>query len=97
MIGNLIMGVMMPMANGSLGGILQATVEPGMQGRVFTLGGSLATAMMPIGLALAGPLSDAFGIQIWFIIGGVVTLLMGVVGISIPAVRDIEKGHKVTV
>lgn len=97
MIGNLIMGVMMPMANGSLGGILQATVEPGMQGRVFTLGGSLATAMMPIGLALAGPLSDAFGIQIWFIIGGVVTLLMGVLGISIPAVRDIEKGRKATV
>ncbi len=97
MIGNLIMGVMMPMANGSLGGILQATVEPGMQGRVFTLGCSLATAMMPIGLALAGPLSDAFGIQIWFIIGGVVTLLMGVLGISIPAVRDIEKGRKATV
>ena len=94
MIGNLVMGVMMPMANGSLGGILQATIEPGMQGRVFTLGGSLATAMMPIGLALAGPLSDAYGIQIWFLIGGIVTLLMGVFGIVIPAVKNIEEGRE---
>ncbi|MBC8509141.1 MAG: MFS transporter [Anaerolineales bacterium] len=93
MIGNLVMGLMMPLANGSLGGILQATVEPGMQGRVFTLGGSLATAMMPIGLALAGPLSDRFGIQIWFVIGGIVTLLMGIFGIAHPAVRRIEQGH----
>lgn len=32
-------GIMIPIANGSLGGIMQATVEPGMQGRVFTLVG----------------------------------------------------------
>jgi len=93
MIGNLVMGLTMPLANGSLGGILQATVEPGMQGRVFTLGGSLATAMMPVGLALAGPLSDAFGIQIWFIIGGVFTLLMGIFGLANPSVRNIEEGN----
>lgn len=87
-----IMGIMMPIVNGSIGGIMQATVDPGMQGRVFSLTGSLATAMMPIGLALAGVLSDAFGIQIWFIVGGVVTLLMGSVGFAIPAVMSIEDG-----
>jgi DHA3 family macrolide efflux protein-like MFS transporter len=85
-------GMMMPIANGSLGGILQATVDPGMQGRVFSLTSSLATAMIPIGLALAGVLSDAFGIQIWFIVGGIVTFLMGLAGFAIPAVMNIEDG-----
>jgi DHA3 family macrolide efflux protein-like MFS transporter len=85
-----IAGIMMPIANGSLGGILQATVEQGMQGRVFSLTSSLATAMIPIGLALAGVLSDAFGIQIWFVVGGIVTSLMGFVGFAIPAVVNIE-------
>jgi len=88
-----ISGIMIPIANGSLGGIMQATVEPGMQGRVFTLVGSLATAMTPIGLALAGPLSDAFGIQTWFIIGGVVTLLMGLTSFSISPLMNIEAGR----
>jgi DHA3 family macrolide efflux protein-like MFS transporter len=83
-------GIMIPITNGSLGGILQAAVDPGMQGRVFSLSSSLATAMIPLGLALAGVLSDAFGIQIWFIVGGVVTFLMGLVGFAVPAVMKIE-------
>jgi DHA3 family macrolide efflux protein-like MFS transporter len=87
-----IIGIMMPIVNGSIGGIMQATVDPGMQGRVFSLTGSLATAMMPIGLGIAGVLSDAFGIQIWFIVGGIVTFLMGIVGFTIPAVMSIEVG-----
>lgn len=90
---NFIVGVMLPMANGSIGGILQATIDPGMQGRVFSLTGSLATAMAPIGLVLAGPLSDRFSIQIWFIFGGIVTMLMGFFGLAHPAVRNIEEGR----
>jgi len=83
-------GMMIPIANGSIGGILQAAVDPKMQGRVFSLTGSVATAMMPIGLAFAGPLSDAFGIQVWFILGGALTVLMGLIGFAIPAVMKIE-------
>jgi DHA3 family macrolide efflux protein-like MFS transporter len=89
-----ITGIMMPITNGSLGGIMQATVDPGMQGRVFSLTGSVATAMTPIGLVIAGVLSDAFGIQIWFLIGGIVTLLMGFVGFAMPAVMSIEDGPR---
>ncbi len=93
LIGMAVTGVMMPMANGSIGAVFQAVVEPGMQGRVFSLTGSLSMAMTPIGLALAGPLSDAFGIQVWFVIGGVFTILMGVVSFAIPAVMRIEDGR----
>lgn len=82
------------MANGSMGGIMQTTIDPGMQGRVCSLTGSLATAMSPFGLVLAGPLSDRFGIQIWFIIGGFVTLLMGIFGLVNSSVRNIEQGRQ---
>ena len=58
----LISGVMQPIVNGSLFAMLQATVDPSRQGRVFTLTGSLATAMAPLGLLVAGPLADSLGI-----------------------------------
>ena len=66
-----------------------------MQGRVFTLISTVAAGMSPIGLIIAGPLSDKLGVQTWFLAGGVVTCLMGVVGLLIPAVMHFEDGRKV--
>jgi DHA3 family macrolide efflux protein-like MFS transporter len=85
-------GISQPIANGSLGAIMQATVDPKYQGRVFTLLSSVAMGMTPIGLAVAGPLSDWLGIQTWFIIGGVVCSLMGLLMLTIPAVINVEQG-----
>jgi len=36
-----------------------------MQARVFSLLSSVGTAMVPIGLIVAGPVSDQVGIQVW--------------------------------
>jgi DHA3 family macrolide efflux protein-like MFS transporter len=62
-----------------------------MQGRVLSSVNAAAQAMMPIGYAIAGPLSDAFGIQIWFVVTGVVCIMMGAAQIVIPAVVYIEE------
>ncbi len=83
-------GFMNPIVNGSLLATLQAIVPPEMQGRVFTLISSGAAAMSPLGLAIAGPVADAFGVQFWFLIGGVATVLMGVGTLFVPAIREIE-------
>lgn len=83
-------GMVLPIANGSLGGLMQATVAPDMQGRVFTLTSSLASGMSPIGLAIAGPISDALGKQTWFIVGGATCIVMAVLGLLIPAVMNVE-------
>ena len=83
-------GVMNPIVNGPLMAVLQAAVIPEMQGRVFTLTSSVAMAMSPLGLLIAGPVADTLGVRTWFIVGGVVTALMGVVGFMIPAVVYIE-------
>jgi len=85
------LGLVQPITNGSLMGIVQAAVAPDMQGRVFTLIGSLAGGMSPIGLAIAGPIAEKLGIQTWFVIGGVSCLAMGLVGFLIPAVMTIEE------
>lgn len=54
---------------------LQETVAPEKLGRVFSLFGSVMSGAMPIGLLLAGPLSDKFGITTWFLISGILTLV----------------------
>jgi len=88
-----IVGATNPIINGPLMAVVQAVVAPEMQGRVFTLMVSVATAMTPIGLMFAGPIADKFGVQTWFIVGGIVTFLLGLLGYFVPAVLDIEEGN----
>lgn len=87
----LFVGVMQPLANGPLMALLQANVEPGMQGRVLSLLGSMVTAMSPLSLAFAGPISDALGIQFWYVLGGLTMLVIGIAAFFIPAVVRIEE------
>jgi DHA3 family macrolide efflux protein-like MFS transporter len=82
-----------PICNGPLFAAVQAAVEPEMQGRVFTLIGSMASLMSPIGLLIAGPLADTIGPNSWFLVGGVVTTLMGLGGFFVPAILHFEDGR----
>lgn len=85
------------MTDGPILAVLQDVIAPEMQGRVFTLFGSLVKAMTPIGLIIAGPVADIFGVQTWFIMGGVVTGLLGLMGFFIPAVTNIGESKNVDV
>jgi len=89
-------GIMNPITNGPLLAIFQASVAPEVQGRVFSVINSLAGGASPLGLALAGPVADLLGIQVWFLLGGVSLLLMGTLGFFIPALVRIEEGPKAT-
>ncbi len=86
-------GLMIPITNGPLMAIVQSTVAPDIQGRVFTLIQSAASLMSPLSLAVAGPLADVFGIRFWYIIAGAVTLVIGAVGFFIPALTNLERDH----
>jgi DHA3 family macrolide efflux protein-like MFS transporter len=88
-----ILGVMNSMANGPLGALLQSIVRRDMQGRVNSLVNSAATAMTPIGLLIAGPVSDLIGIRSWYWIAGIVSLLMGIAGFFMPVVMNVEENH----
>ncbi len=88
--GLLVAGVANPLINGPFFAILQAAVAPEIQGRVFTAVNSLAGLAAPLGMVIAGPLADTFGVQVWFLIGGVISLAMGLGLCFIPSVMHLE-------
>ena len=88
-----VIGLMIPMADGPIMAIFQTTVAPEMQGRVFALLGSLISLSSPLGLAVAGPVSDWLGVQIWFVIAGILCITVGLIGFLIPAIMHIEENH----
>lgn len=69
-------GLFSAVANGCIVAILQATIAPEYQGRVFTLMMSLAGAMTPMGLLLATPVADLAGVRAWYVAAGVVCAAM---------------------
>jgi len=87
----LLVGFMTPMTMGPFFAVIQSTVEPDMQARIFSLLSSVGTGIAPLGLMIAGPVADRVGIQAWFLIGGVLCIFMAVTGLFIPAVMNIEK------
>jgi len=86
-------GLANPMVNGPVEAIMQASVAPEMQGRVFTLVGSICHIAQPLGLAVAGPVADALGVPVWFMLGGLSCVVMGVAGFFVPAIMHLEDNH----
>ena len=67
-------------ASGNLYGIpytayLQETIPPELQGRAFSLMGSVMSFAMPVGLLVSGPIAEAYGVPLWFVLTGAVFLL----------------------
>jgi DHA3 family macrolide efflux protein-like MFS transporter len=89
------MGFTNVFANGPLHAIFQAAIDPDMQGRVFALIGAFATAMSPLSLLVAGPVSDLLGVRSWYIFGGITCILMAVAGLLIKPIMNIESNRKV--
>ncbi len=89
-IGALFIGIMTPMTMGPFYAMIQTIVEPDMQARIFSLLNSAGSAMVPVGLLIAGPVADRFSIQVWFLFGGLLCILMAICGLFIPAVMQIE-------
>jgi MFS transporter, DHA3 family, macrolide efflux protein len=87
-------GFMMPMVNGPIHALFQSVIEPEMQGRVLSLVSSVAQAMMPLSLLVAGPMTDATSYQTWFWVAGILNLVIGASGFFIPALINIESNHK---
>ncbi len=89
-VGMMVAGVMSSLCNGPIMAIFQSKVDPAMQGRVFTLVGSATAAMIPLGLAVAGPITDLIGVRTWFVMGGLVTIIAAASGFLIPSLMNIE-------
>ncbi len=91
--GVFLLGAMQVMANGPLSAIFQSAIDPDKQGRVMSLINAGATAMSPLSLLLAGPVSDWLGVRIWYMIGGGTCIVMAVVALFIPVIMNIEENR----
>lgn len=90
----LVVGLSIPLIDGSLYAIMQANVEPAMQGRVFMLMASLISLTSPVGLAIAGPISDLVGLQVWYLVAGALCGAIGLASFFWPMLLNIEEnGH----
>ena len=89
--GMLLAGFANPITNGPLFAILQSVVAPEMQGRVMSLVGSIASAMSPLSLLVAGPLADALGVRVWYWISGGTFILIAIVAVLTPAIMNLDR------
>jgi DHA3 family macrolide efflux protein-like MFS transporter len=62
-------GLSAPLVSAPILALLQATVPTDLQGRVFTLYGSVAAATAPLGLFLAAPVAELAGVRFWYVVG----------------------------
>ncbi|MGZ9224707.1 MAG: MFS transporter [Anaerolineales bacterium] len=88
--GNIMLGFMIPIANGPVGALMQSIVRPDMQGRVMSLLNSGATAISPLGLLIAGPFSDWLGIRVWFWAGGIICVMIAAAAFFRPVIMNVE-------
>lgn len=87
--GMALFGFLNPMVNGPLFAVMQAKVEPEIQGRVFSILNAGAAFASPLGLAIAGPVADATNNQLWFVVGGILTLAAGLVSFFVRDIREL--------
>ncbi len=87
----LAIGALIPLVNGPIQGVLQATTAPEFQGRIFTLVGSLAGITAPLGLILAAPVADLLGVRVWYLAAAVACVVMGLGALTVPAITHIEE------
>lgn len=67
--------------------ILQETVEPEMQGRVFGFVGIVMTVAMPLSMVVFGPLADRYSVQVLLVVAGALLVAFVVAVLSVPSAR----------
>ncbi len=92
-----LIGLTVPAFSTSAFTLLQETVEPERQGRVFGFVGIVMSLAMPIGMAVLGPLADVVSVELLLIITGAATVVIAALAVILPAgKRAIAAAHAST-
>lgn len=75
------------------GTLLQRRVPPAMLGRVSSLDFFVSLALMPISMAIAGPVGEWFGIAPTFLVAGTVPVLLAIVTLVTARLGSDELAH----
>ncbi|MDH4397612.1 MAG: MFS transporter [Actinomycetota bacterium] len=92
-----LIGLTVPAFSTSSFTLLQETVEPERQGRVFGFVGIVMSLAMPIGMAILGPLADVVSVELLLIVTGAATVVIATLAVVLPAgKRAIAAAHAST-
>lgn len=86
-------GFMVSLTDAPISAVMQTTVPPEMQGRVFGLLGSLFSLTTPIGLGIVALLGDSVSVPFLFRLAGTICMAVAVLSLFFPSFRNIEQ-HK---
>ena len=75
------------------GTLLQRRVPPALLGRVASLDFFVSISLMPISMALAGPVSERIGLKTTFAVAGIAPLVFAVVAILWAHLPEDELAH----
>jgi hypothetical protein len=70
--------------------IPQPAGPTGSAGSKLSLWVDMRAGLAPLGLLVAGPAADAFGIQFWWLLTGAMIVTMGAGGLLVPSIVHIE-------
>jgi MFS transporter, DHA3 family, macrolide efflux protein len=70
--------------------LFQEKIKPEYLGRVFALTGSIMSLAMPVGLILSGLFADRVGVNHWFLMSGILIILIGIIYRFVPAVGKLD-------
>ena len=71
--------------------VMQTRAPQHLRGRVVGVMGSLAYAAGPLGLIVAGPLADSAGLHVTFLALALPMLLLGIIAVFLPALRELDR------
>jgi DHA3 family macrolide efflux protein-like MFS transporter len=90
LVGLFVLGTMASVQSSVFPVLLQGIVAPEMQGRVFATFGSLVSGMLTLGMVTAGPVADALGVRVPYLVGGVAQVLIGLGDFFVPVLMHLE-------
>lgn len=83
-----LMGLAVPAFSTSAMTLLQETVAPERQGRVFGFLGIIMAVAMPLGMAILGPLADVVPVETLVAVSGILTMAIVTIAVVLPAGRS---------
>jgi DHA3 family macrolide efflux protein-like MFS transporter len=66
---------------------MQETVPHESQGRAFSLMNTLFSVTMPVGIAIAGPVAEKFGVPFWFSVSGVAIVIASLLSFMLTQLK----------
>ena len=73
--------------------IIQVIVPAELQGRVIAVAVAAVLLPVPIGLRLAAPAAESFGVASVYTIAGIGCICLAIIGFALPSLRRLESHH----